>query len=277
MSKFVQIGESTVTNDVIENLISYFDYNLLLKGNYHEASGSLTPASDPRYPSRSVWNIPHKNLVWETGLAPVASGVFINNVFYAPSNIQYPFYINYVNGIVVFNSGLPASRNVTASYSYKAVDVCRADGLNWFEMIDIDGTGLLKENSVKPPVIGFEFVRKKPAPYQLGGGQRIQLEFLAHCVDSDAYVRNTLSDMVIYQKDVRFRMYDLNSISDNNAFPIDYRGVPNSGALNFSQLQNQYPGRLLDIIDVYTDSSYTIGSVHVTTLKLTTEVVHLGV
>jgi hypothetical protein len=277
MSKFVRIGDSTITNDVAENLISYFDYNLLSNGNYHEASGSLVAASDPRYTDRSVWYLPNKNIVWESGMAPVMSGVLINNVFHATSSSQYPHYTDYINGKVVFNSAIPASKVVSANYAYKAVEVCRVDGLNWFQRIDVDGTGLLRENLVKPPAIGFEHIRKNLSPYQLGGGQTISLEFLVHCVDSDSYIRDTLADIVSYQKDVRFRMYNLNSIADGNAFPIDYRGVPNSGALNFPQLQSQYPGRLLDIMNVSTDSVYTIGGVHVTTLKLTVEVVHLGV
>lgn len=281
---FVKIGDSTLVNDVRENLVSFFDYNLLLKGNYIDvgrsgSDGLFSIYSDPRYTSGRVWKCPNSNWVWESGVgATLSSGLYINGTFYPPTTTgTYSYYIDYPNGLAFFNTALPSTSSVRSDYSYRYINVCKADGLQWFKRLGIDDTEILPENQLKPPILGVELASRKLAPYQLGGGQYVYTDFLIHCVSEDPYIRDTLVDVVSYQKDLSFQMYDLNEIADNNNFPLDYRGVPASGAYTFPLLCENYPGRTLTINNASLESSYTLGRLHIGTVRISTEVIHFGV
>jgi|APGre2960657404_1045060.scaffolds.fasta_scaffold10397_2 hypothetical protein len=274
MKGFVKLGDSTVINDIRENLIQYFDYNLLVKGNsVAVTSGTLTYSPDPRFSGGRVWEYPYRNLVWESG---GISGVYVNGT-YSSSTGVYPHYIDHTNGRAVFTSGISVSSTVRSNYSYKYVNVVKADGLAFFKQLSVDDTETSTESKLKPPIVGIELAGRRMRPYQLGGGQIITTDFLIHCISDDPYIRDTLADVVCYQNDASFFMSDLNSIADADAFPLDYRGVPNSGALVYPLLSASYPGRLLHIQDTKLDSSYSLGRLHVGTVRITTEVVHFGV
>jgi len=270
---FVNLGDSTITNDVRENIISYLDYNLLLKGNFITVEVSpLANVDDPRYGSGEVWATYRKNLVWESG---GVSGVSVDSVFVPTSGGDV--YVDYANGRFVFASGRPITSSIEADFLYKYVNVVKCDGVSWFTQIQ-GGPFLLPENSTQLPIMGVEIANgTKLSPYQLGGGQYIRPNIFVHCVAEDSYTRDSMVDIVLYQNDATFRMYDLNAISDADAFPLDYRGVPASGALTYPDLVSQYGGRNLSIIDSKLDSVYELGSLFVGTVKLTTEVVHFGV
>lgn len=272
MKGFVKLGESTIINDIRENLISYIDNALLFKENYISKSGTLTKFDDPRY-SGDVYHIPNKNLVYESGFY-THSGIYINSTFYSIDNTTYPYYIDHINGRVIFTSKLPSNRTVSMNYTYKIVETTACDGLSWFGRIDTIGSGLIRENLIIPPAIGIEYVSGRSKPYQLGGGQILERVFLAHCISKDKYIADSIADMLLNQKDLRFRMYDLNSIT---TFPLDYRGVPYSGGLTFDYLVSNFSGRLLDIVNTEIDSVYRLGELSVNSIKLTTEVIHIGV
>lgn len=308
---FARFGESTLTNDIQENLVSYFDYNLLQMGNfvnvpvsttgiYNGIDSRLRLVDDPRYTSGQIWATFRPNLVWESGVGaltsnnpayPGASGVYVNSNFYAPDTTgTYAYHIDHINGVVRFNSAIPASSVVEMPFSYKYVSVVRSEGLSWFKELQerserSDGDfasqsgiyELLPENRQPLPVIGIELAGRKLSPYQLGGGQTVKTDIYVHCIAEDSYTRDNLVDIVTYQSKAAFRMYNLNAISSADAFPIDYRGVPNSGAKTFPELCNQYGGRKISIEDAKLDSVYSLGRLKVGTIKITTEVIHFGV
>jgi hypothetical protein len=85
-------------------------------------------------------------------------------------------------------------------------------------------------------------------------------------------------DIVTLQNDKVIRAYDLNDISSNNVFPLDYRGVPISGALSYETLISDYEGNHIRLIDASIDSVYSLTpNIHVGTVKLKTEVIVFGV
>lgn len=308
---FVRLGDSTLTNDIRENLISYLDYNLLLKGNfvdvpihttgvYGGVDSRLRPVNDPRYSAGQIWATFRPNLVWESGVGalvsnsvanPGVTGVYIGSTLYPPTTTgTYAYHIDHINGVVRFDSAIPTTSVVECPHSYKYVTVSASDGLDWFKKIQerserSDGdfasqSGIyevLPENRQPLPLIGIELIGRKLTPYQLGGGQNVITEFYCHCVAEDSYTRDSLVDIITYQSKAAFTMYDLNEISDADDFPVDYRGVPNSGAKTLPSLVAEYGGRTVYISDAKLDSVYDIGRVKVGTVKITTEVVHFGV
>lgn len=307
-------GDATVINQVRENLISMFDYGLLEKGAYINVEipttgtyggndHQLRLVNDPRYNAGQVWQSFRSNWVWESGLGaltstdnayPGVSGVYVNNTFYPRSTTgAYAHHINHPLGRVIFDTAIDTDSTVTCEYSYKYINVTRADGLEWFKQIQTksersDNTnfinnsgewGILGDNRLQLPTIGVELVNsRKMAPHALGGGQRIYTDYLFHCVAEDAYTRDSLMDIVSFQNDKSIKSYDLNAIAANDAFPLDYRGVPVSGALLYDDIINTYEGRHIRLLNIAADSVYSMSpDIHIGTMKLTTEMIVFGV
>lgn len=311
---FTTFGDATITTHVRENLISFFDYGLISKsgfinveipttGYYGGNDHQLRPVQDPRYTYGQVWEGFRSNWVWESGINalvstndayPGVSGVYIDDSFYSTAITEdYSHYINHPLGRVIFDEPINTNSTVNCEYSYKYVNVTRVDGLEWFKQIHqnsersddpnfINNSGewsILSDNRLQLPSIGIELVNyRRMVGYQLGGGQTVFTDFLLHCVAEDVYTRDHLMDIVTLQNDKVLQSYDLNQISANNAFPLDYRGVPNSGALLYPELVSNYQGSSIRLVDVSIDSVYSLTPrVHIGTVKLKTEVILFGV
>jgi hypothetical protein len=311
---FTTFGDATITTHVRENLISFFDYGLIEKsgfinveipttGYYGGLEHQLRAVDDPRYDYGQVWEGFRSNWVWESGLGaltssdnanPGVSGVYVNDAFYSTSTTgTYSHYINHPLGRVIFDSPIDTNSTVTCQYSYKYVNITRADGLEWFKQVQqyseradntnfVNNSGewaILGDNRLQLPAIGIELINsRKMTPHALGGGQHIFTDFLFHCVAEDAYTRDHLMDIVSLQNDKVLKAYDLDDISSNNVFPLDYRGVPVSGALTYPNLVSAYEGNHIRLIEASIDSVYSLTpNIHIGTVKLKTEVIVFGV
>jgi hypothetical protein len=311
---FSSFGDATITTHVRENLISLFDYGLLEKsafvnvdvpstGYYGGLDHRLRLVKDPRFTDGQVWEGFRSNWVWESGLGaytstnnarPGVSGVYINEAFYPTSTTGiYSHHINHPLGRVVFGSPIPASSVVSCRYSYKYVNVTKADGLEWFKQVQeysersdnsnfVNNSGewgILADNRLQLPAIGIEVINdRNMTPHALGGGQHVYTSFLFHCVAEDVYTRDHLVDIVSLQNEKVAQSYNLDKISSSNAFPLDYRGVPISGALSYPRLISTYEGNHIRLIDAKIDSIYSMTpNIHVGTVKLKTEVILFGV
>ena len=276
---FGNIKEATVNNILQDNLIEYFDYALLDKGNYYNvykdqisSNGSdfsrLRPADDEYYPSGQVWEGFRGNWVWQSGLAPSGldapvvgtdpnnpgiSGVYVDNVFNPVTSSGY--HVDYFNGRVTFDSPIPVDSVVQAEYSYKYINVVYANNVPWMRQIQMDTQqpnaefldvnkgewNIPPEARLQLPAIAIEIVPKKVFKgYQLGGGQWVYTDVLFHCIAEDEYTRNKLVDIVSMQNDKVIYAFDINKINQDNAFPLDYRGVPRPNALTYPDLIGQY-------------------------------------
>ena len=115
--------DSTLSNVLLDNFVYFYDWGFTDRGSYYNInipqSGiyggdrhKLRPVADPNYTSGQVWEGYRKNWVWETGITgsvnqPIQiSGLFIGNDFRATGNVQNPYYIDYKNGRVVFDSAI---------------------------------------------------------------------------------------------------------------------------------------------------------------------------
>lgn len=311
---FTTFGDATITSHIRENLISFFDYGLISKsgfvnveipstGYYGGDDHKLRAVNDSRYSNGQVWEGFRSNWIWESGLGaltsdnntyPGISGVYIDSTYYPISTTgEYSYHINYPLGRVIFDSPISLNSNVECNFSYKYVNVSRVDGLEWFKQIQqnserSDNTnfvnnsgewGVLSDNRLQLPAIGIELINsRKMKPYQLGGGQTVFTDFLLHCVAEDIYTRDHLVDIVSMQNDKVLRSYDLDEISANNAFPLDYRGVPISGALTYPNLISTYEGNHIRLIDSSIDSVYSLTpNIHIGSVRVKTELILFGV
>lgn len=310
---FTNLGDSTVTNHVRENLIQFFDYGLLEKNNFENVvipttgyyGGSehvLQPVDDPRYTYGQVWEAFRPNWVWQSGLNaltstddthPGVSGVTVDSTFYpVTSTGSFAHHVNHPLGRVVFDSAISTSSAVTCEYSYKYINVSQSDGLNWFKEIqkrseraenpNFPNSGdyaVLADNRYQLPAIGIEVGgTRKGTPFQIGGGQIITTDFYFHCVAEDVYTRDTLVDIVSLQNLHNMRAFNLNTLAESGDFPLDYKGTPVSGALLYPELLNKHKGEEIRLIDVSMDSVYSISpDIHVGTIKFTAETILFGV
>ena len=85
-------------------------------------------------------------------------------------------------------------------------------------------------------------------------------DVIFHCIAEDEMTRNKLVDIVSFQNDKKIELFHSNSINAASKFPLDYRGVPVSGALRYPSLVNQYGGISLRLTKGSTQEMVFLGS-----------------
>jgi hypothetical protein len=278
---FNNVFETTLNNELQDNIIEFLDWGLLEKGNYFNVTkGELSPngsdysllkmSSNPHYASGKAWEGFRQNWVWQSGVSyspspivgtnkakPGISGVYVNDTFY-PSTTSgtYAHKVDYYNGRIIFNNPIPTGSKVQAEYSYKYINVIYANALPWirevqYRTLDISSNftnmsskgefNLPSESRVQLPAIAVEIVPKRTMRgYQLGGGQFIDTDILFHCLAEDEITRNKLVDIMSFQNDKVLYLFNSNVLASSGKFPLDYDGVPVSGALRYPDIINNY-------------------------------------
>jgi hypothetical protein len=272
---FDTIFDTTLNNEIQDNIVEFLDWALLEKGNYFNVHlNELSPSSgnysnlklsnNSSYSNGRSWEGFRKNWVWQSGISyspppivgtnhnkPGISGVYVNNSFY-PSDAsgQYSHKVDYYNGRVIFNNPIPTGSKVQVEYSYKYINVIYANSLPWLREIQyrtLDLTNntseftLPAESRIQLPAIAIEIVpRRNLRGYQLGGGQWVDTDVLFHCIAEDEFTRNKLVDIISLQNDKKVYMFDSNAIAKSSEFPLDSFGCPVSGALRYPELIEKY-------------------------------------
>lgn len=277
---FTDVFTTTLNNELQDNVIEFLDWGLLEKGNYFNVTiGETAPngqdysllriSSSEHYPSGKAWEGFRKNWVWQSGVSyspapivgtnnaiPGISGVYVNNTFHPSTTAgTYAHKVDYFNGRIIFNNPIPTGSKVQAEYSYKYINIIYANNLPWLREIQYrtyepspsfvnleKGDFILPaEMRVQLPAIAVEIVpRRTLRGYQLGGGQFVDTDILFHCLAEDEMTRNKLVDIISLQNDKTILMFNSNTIANSGDFPLDYRGIPVSGALRYPDLLNKY-------------------------------------
>lgn len=279
------VFEYTLSNDILDGLVEYFDWSLMEIGNYFNVEkGELAPngedysqlrlASSGYYPSGQSWEGFRKNWIWQSGISyatppivgtdntqPGISGVYVNDIFEPVSGSgPLSYYVDYTNGRIIFNSPIPTGSNVQVEHSYKWINVVYANNVPWLRQVQINteeptsnflnndkgAWNIPPESRLQLPAIAIEIVPMRTFKgYQLGGGQWVYTDVLFHCIAEDEVTRNKLIDIVSLQNDKIIPLFDSNRINASGQYPVDYRGVPTSGALRYPELvENYYGGRI---------------------------------
>lgn len=310
---FDNIHDYTLNNELQDNLLEYFDWNLLEKGNYFNITlneqaydGSdyslLTPSTNTTFLSGEAWDGFRKNWVWQSGITPPdgmdppivgsnnaipgISGIYVDDTFY-PSDTTgtYAYNVDYFNGRVVFDNPIPTTSKVQAEFSYKYVNMIYAASVPWirefyFNTLDVskrESISVPPEMQIQLPAIALEIVpRRTMKPYQLGGGQFVYTDVLFHCIAEDDITRNKLIDIVSMQNDSIISMFDTNLVASGGAFPMDNFGYPVSGAYRYPDLISEYngDGNSMVLRDVNVQVIDMINSnLHAGVVRFTTEII----
>jgi len=177
---FDYVGDAGLSEQLKTNLIEFFDWALLEKGNffsvnipstgqYGGARHNLRLVDDPNYNSGQVWESYRGNWVWQSGLAftnqadviqkaledptyperkrlPGVSGVFIGSTFAPTSGVgTYAHHVDYTRGRVIFDSAIDTTSTVSADYSFKWINVISANDSPWFK--ELQYRSLRRDNS----------------------------------------------------------------------------------------------------------------------------------
>ena len=243
--------DATLSNVLLDNFVSLYDWGLLDRGQFYNInipeSGiyggdrhKLRSAQDPNYSNGQVWEGYRQNWVWESGISatdeqPITiSGVFVDDTFYATGNVTKPFYIDYPNGRVVFDTALTTTSTVQLEYSHKWVQVIPAQGVPWFREIQqgsfrneegfqVSDSGnwvQLGQTRVQLPAIAVEVVPAKSLqPYQLGGGQWTNTDILFYVISENHWECTNLMDTILYQNDRTVHLFNPTAVAISGVLP----------------------------------------------------------
>jgi hypothetical protein len=292
------ISDDFLLNILEINMKLFFDWSFLCIGAWFDADindknmygvnqhSALVPVSDHSYDSGQVWQSIRKDWVWETGVlfndtnpTPI-TGIYIDDVYY-PNN-QSTYTINYPEGRIILDSAKSTTSNIKLNYSYRNIQTYRASDSPWFNVLqynsfdtsspDItrteDGDWSISGNHrVQLPAIIIEAVaRSRSYPYELGNNdivinQDIEFYVLAETKNE----RNKILDILRLQQDLVFLLYDTNTLSQNDQYPLDHNG-------NLKSNPQMYPG----IVDNYTWRKAWIKEISLFELESVNPNFHMG-
>jgi hypothetical protein len=262
------INERKSISSLEDNIKSFLDYSFLKIGGFTNINSSSTGlysnsfntmkiSYDPIRPSGSVWETFRKDWVYETGIShsgtsPIPiSGIYFNNSFIPgpTGNSQHPYFIDYPNGNIVFQSSKPSSSSIKLNYSYRNIQIYKANESSWWKELQryhydastlnkTPGQILISNHKVQLPCIIVETIaRTSQEPYQLGSTTNIiNQDLLLHIYTENLIQRNNLMNILILQKDNQNVLYDINKIIKEQKWPINNNGSFNGNSLNYDQI-----------------------------------------
>jgi len=255
---FNSVHDPTISNEILDGVVEFFDWGLLQKGNFFNVTlgeldregkdlSLLNHSESKGIPIGRAWEGNCPNWVWQSGIgytpAPiVADGIYLNDTFLPLNNTTNPYHIDYYNGRVIFDMAQDPISKVQVEHAHKWINVEYANSFDGMKSVQTEGDKLPPELTIKLPVLAVEVVsRNKMTGYELGGGQLVETMVLFHCIARDEPTRNRMVDIVSYQNEKSIFTFDSVKIAKNGDFPIDHRGFPTPGALNFRDLVIKYP------------------------------------
>ena len=263
LARLSNAQDSTLSNILLDNFIALYDWGFLDRGQFYNIeipeSGiyggdkhKLRLAEDPNYLDGQVWEGYRKNWVWESGISatteqPISiSGVFVDNTFYATGNVTKPFYIDYPNGRVVFDTAITSTSTVQLEYSHKWVQIVPAQGVPWFRKIQqrsfrneedfqVSSSGgwvQLGQTRIQLPAVAIEVIPARSMQgYQLGGGQWINSDIVFYVISENHWECTNLMDSILYQNDRTVHLFNPTAVAISGVLPYNYRNELNENAI----------------------------------------------
>ena len=220
----------------------------------------LRNSDDPSYEEGQVWEGFRNDWVWESGVSyddtkPIqVSGVWINNNFYLPNDSTYSHFIDYPNGRIVFDYGVPTQSKVEANFTHRTVGITLASenyvqelmfesydmkDLNTYLMAASGERNQLGNRRLQLPIIALE-VANSPARqgYQLGGGDIVYTDILFHIFSDDEFEKNNLRDVLLNQSEKSIHLINRTLMKQDKKYPLqlDRNGSPVKNAKVYTDL-----------------------------------------
>jgi hypothetical protein len=310
LNGFTNITDLDLQNAIQQSIISFFDWGFLnmggftnIKINQNDIRGSsrstLQLVKDPNFTDGKVWETFRQNLVYESGLTsatqPISiSGVFINNCFVLPSHPQSGFYVNYPDGLVVFNNPIPTNSVVNMEYSFKTINIINTQVVPLikeaqsysFNLTNNDYSASsgdwnqLSRKKIQFPLVNVEFSPKVTSrPYEMGDfAQFVHSDILMHVITEDQSSAMKFASMIFAQKEKSIYMYNMQMASASGAMPLDGNGARTPSGLLYPKLvalsnQGGYRTKILRFADASCIGPNNAGTIYHSVVRFTTEVI----
>jgi hypothetical protein len=245
------------------NLKYYLDWAFLCIGGWTDVSytgytdsyigspATLNWIKEESYTSGQVWQAAKKDWVWEQGInygSNSGNPINITGVYVNTGVVSTGYYINYPLGRVVLTNPVSTGSTVKLDYSYRNVQVYKADDADWWKNIQFNSISSNSQFTQDPrtgdwsigsyhriqlPAIIIETVpRSYSRGYELGNGSLIvEQDVLFHILADNRVTRNNLTSILVVQNDKTIWLFDTNAIASGRVFPIDYRGTKVNNAV----------------------------------------------
>ena len=250
-----KVSDATISEILLDNFVNFYDWGFLDAGQFYTISipqsgvyggdrHKLRVVDSPNYNAGQAWEGYRQNWVWESGVdgtteQPIQiSGVFVDDTFYATGNVTKPFYLDYPNGRVMFDTAIPSTSSVHLEYSHKWVQTFPAKGIPWFQQLQqrsfrsddgfqVAGSGgwmLLGQTRVQLPAIAVEVVPAvSTKPYALGGGQWVNSDIVFYIMTENHWECTNILDTIIQQNDRSLTLFNPTEVAISGASPFNYR------------------------------------------------------
>lgn len=258
------INDPSYLDNIVDNISGFLQWGFLNIGGYYNVKigattygydqSTLRRVTNSSYTDGRVWESARKNWVWQNiGTSIPISGVYVNGIFSTSSGI-YSHKINYREGQIIFNSGLPAGTTVKCEYSYNLYDIqpikpwfsqiIMGDWVTSFNGFAQAGSGafdVLAQNRVSLPCIVIEPVANRSFKgLQLGGGQIVSQDILIHIFGTNTQTVNRATDWISFLNDKTLHFYNIKNVSQAGRTPFYYDGTLNPSGLHYKNLVDQY-------------------------------------
>lgn len=265
-----KIGSRLFMNELETNLKMFLDWSFLQVGAFYNVSiptsgqyggdfSRLRTVQDPQFTNGRVWEGVRKDWVWESDLdynvqPNAVTGVYVNN-----SGITSGYYVNHLNGRVVFDSPIATGSIVKAAHSYRGIQVYKSDDAPWFKELQY-GSFSAQDSQfhqvskgewnigsyqrVQLPAVVIECVpRAFSTPFEIGNGtlQVRNQDVIFHVVAENGFDRNQLVDILGLQQDLNIILYNTDAIIASGDYPLDYKGSLTAANMNYPDLVANYP------------------------------------
>jgi len=220
-------------------------------GSFHILKNSTDPVMKDK-----IWQSPRKDWVYESGIvynsgSPINfSGVYLNNTFLpAPTGSgNYSYNVNYPLGQIVFDKPVSSSSVVTASYSYRYIQVYKSSENFWWREVQKEtynpsnfnksDYSITSIHRVQLPAIIIELIpRTVQIPHELGNVNNILIQDLfLHIYTENANQRNTIIDALLHQKDKTLLLYNSNKTIKENRYSLNKFGNINASGYNYPNI-----------------------------------------
>lgn len=259
--------DNLVLNTLEVNLKSYLDNAFLNIGAFtsidinqnnifNSPVSTLTLSTDQDFASGRVWDGFRKDWVYETDIDYNSnSPIDITTVNVDGVDVTTGFYVDYLNGRIIFDTALSPSATVKTSFTYRNIQVNRASDVPWWRLLQfnsLDSTNIGNEGGnwnigpyhrIQMPTIIVDSVpRSRNLPHELGSNSlRIEQDVIFNIISETKNERNQLLDVIRLQHDNTVKLYDLTAAAQNDVLPLDYRGYKNPNAQTYSDILSNYP------------------------------------
>jgi len=302
-NRFQHVGSYTdqlILNSLEVNLKLFLDHSFLIIGSWSDVLLNqenlitsplckLEMDEDPSFKRGRVWIAARKDWIYDSTLvfderSPIAiDQIMVNNVA-----VTSGYYIDYINGRIIFDNPKSPTSSVKVSFSYSNIQTHRSSDCNWWKIIesgiiepkDMKSTGIGQwtigpYHKVQMPCIVIDAVpRARNLPYELGSKSlKIEQDVLFNVLAENKNDRNQLLDIIRLQHDNTIWLFDTNKAAQDNKLPLTYNGSINPEGLTYLDLINTYKWAKTHIKNVTLSEISSINGIYEGVARATFEII----